>query len=64
MLAVLTGPPALGVTVMLLEAGPVPTELVAVTEQLYVVPLVSPVTEIGLALPVIANEPAAVQVAV
>jgi hypothetical protein len=49
---------------MLLEAGPVPTELVAFTEQLYVVPLVSPVTVIGLALPDIASEPAAVQVTV
>lgn len=36
-----------GVTLAGEEAGPVPTTLVAVTEQLYVVPLPSPVTMIG-----------------
>ena len=44
------GGPA-GVTVVELEAGPVPTALVAVTEQVYIVPLVSPVTTIGAVAP-------------
>ena len=34
-------------------AGPVPTEFAAVTEIVYVVPFVSPVTVIGLVDPVI-----------
>jgi len=34
------------------DAGPVPTLLVAVTVKVYAVPLVSPVTTIGLAVPV------------
>jgi hypothetical protein len=34
------------------EAGPVPLALVAVTVNVYAVPLVSPVTVMGLAVPV------------
>ena len=34
------------------DAGPVPIALVAVTVNVYAVPLVRPVTEIGLAVPV------------
>jgi hypothetical protein len=42
-----------GVTLLeAVEAGPVPTELVAVTVKVYAVPLVSPVTVMGLAVPV------------
>jgi hypothetical protein len=36
-----------GVTVTEPDAGPVPAELVAVTEHVYAVPLVSPVTVMG-----------------
>ena len=43
--------PAAGVTVALLDAAPVPAELVAVTVQVYAVPLVRPVTASGLAAP-------------
>jgi hypothetical protein len=32
-------------------AGPVPTELAAVTEKLYLIPFVSPVTIMGLDVP-------------
>jgi len=42
---------AAGVTEALAEAAPVPSALVAVTEQEYVVPLVRPVTVIGLTVP-------------
>ena len=41
-----------GVTGREADDGPVPSALVAETEQLYGVPLVSPFTEIGDALPV------------
>jgi hypothetical protein len=48
------------------EAGPVPAELVAVTEQLYATPFVSEPTETGLAEPdaVLVVWPVTVQVAV
>ena len=39
------------------DAGPVPTELVAVTVKVYAVPLVSPVTVIGLADPLAVRLP-------
>lgn len=57
--AVIVGAPGtvMGVTLAVAEAGPVPAELVAVTEQLYVVPLVSPVTVIGDAEPDALNAP-------
>jgi hypothetical protein len=56
---------AAGVTETVPEAALVPTELVAVTEQLYVVPLVRLETVIGLAVPVPVLEVLlAVQVAV
>ena len=55
---------ATGVTDTDDDAAPVPAELVAVTEQLYVTPLVSPVTVIGLEEPVATSEPEDVQVAV
>jgi hypothetical protein len=43
---------ALGVTLLDgVEAGPVPAALVAVTVKVYAVPLVRPVTIIGLAVP-------------
>jgi len=44
-----TLPPAAGVTLTLPEAALLPALLLALTLQLYVVPLVSPVTLIGLA---------------
>ena len=50
------GAPA-GVTLTLPDAAPVPTALVAFALQLYVVPLVSPVTVIGLAAPLAVNAP-------
>jgi hypothetical protein len=57
--------PAVGVTETLADATLVPTELVAVTEQLYAVPLVSEDTVIGLELPVaVCDALPAVQVAV
>ena len=43
---------ARGITEAPAEATPVPAELVAVTVQEYVLPLVRPVTTIGLAVPV------------
>lgn len=53
-----------GVALTLAEALPAPEELVAVTEQLYVVPLVRPVTVMGLVVPVCERLlPLAVQVA-
>jgi hypothetical protein len=39
------------------EAGLVPLALVAVTEQVYAVPLVRPVTVIGLEAPVVVRPP-------
>jgi hypothetical protein len=39
------------------DAAPVPTPLVAVTVKLYAVPLVSPLTRIGLAEPPPVNPP-------
>ena len=45
------------------EAGPVPTEFVAVTVNVYEVPLVSPVTVIGLEAP-LAVMPPGLEVAV
>jgi len=44
------GPALAGVTLTVPEAGPVPCVFVARTEQEYVVPLVRPVTVIGLAV--------------
>ena len=47
-----------GVTLLdAVEAAPVPIALVAVTVNVYAVPLVSPVTVIGLAAPVAVIEP-------
>jgi hypothetical protein len=63
-LAVLVPDATIGVTDTAAEAELLPTELLAVTEQLYVTPLVRPVTMIGLDAPVATNEPDAVQVAV
>lgn len=40
-----------GVALTVLEALPVPAALVAVTEQVYELPFVSPLTTTGLALP-------------
>ena len=52
------GTVAAGVTLFeAAEAGPVPTELVAVTLKVYAVPLVRPVTVIGLAVPVLVMAP-------
>jgi len=48
---------AFGVTLTAADAGPMPTALVAVTEQLYAVPLVSPVTVSGEAAPEAVNAP-------
>ena len=39
------------------EAAPVPAAFVAVTVKVYVVPLISPVTVIGLAVPVPVKPP-------
>ena len=39
------------------EAGPVPTELLALTVNVYAVPLLSPVTVIGDAFPVATIDP-------
>ena len=39
------------------EAAPVPVALVAVTENVYAVPFVRPVTVIGLAVPVAVTQP-------
>ena len=44
--------PAMGVTVTELEATLMPTELVAVTVQLYSAPLIRPLTVTGLVVPV------------
>jgi hypothetical protein len=56
---------AAGVTPAVLDAAPVPTTFVAVTEQLYAVPLVNAPTLIGLVLPVAVFEvPPPVHVAV
>ena len=51
-----SGPFEVGVTLTVPEDAPVPCVFVAATEQVYTVPLVSPVTVIGLPepLPVIA----------
>jgi hypothetical protein len=46
-----------GVTAAVADAGPVPTALVAVTEHVYAVPLASPVTVIGEAVPDAVNPP-------
>ena len=46
-----------GVTLTVPEAAPVPTALVAVTEHVYVVPFVRPVTVIGDAAPLALNPP-------
>ena len=46
------------------EAGLVPIALVAVTVNVYDVPLVKPVTVIGLAAPVLVNPPAGLEVTV
>jgi hypothetical protein len=45
------------------DAGPVPAVFVAVTVKVYAVPLVSPVTVIGLAVP-LAEMPAGLEVTV
>src|SRR3954471_12366258 len=44
-----------GVTLPAADAGPLPATLVAVTVQLYCVPLVRPLTTMGLAAPVFVN---------
>lgn len=64
--APMTGAPGTprGAALTLPEAVPAPNELVATTEQLYAVPLVSPVTVIGLIVPLLLRlVPPLVQVA-